>query len=61
MEHRNDWERILLDGLPEQERRHVERVMAKATAQKLARLRASQEQPDEDADPGSDTATVTGH
>jgi hypothetical protein len=35
MEHRTDLEDILLNGLPEQERHHVVRVMAQVNAEKL--------------------------
>jgi hypothetical protein len=37
MEHRLDLEHLLLDGLPEQERRHVLMVMREMTAEKLRR------------------------
>jgi hypothetical protein len=37
MEHRSDLEDILLNGLPEQERRHVVKVMQQVTAEKLRR------------------------
>lgn len=40
MEHRLDLERLLLDGLPHQERVHVAKVMRKVTAEKTRRLRA---------------------
>jgi hypothetical protein len=41
MEHRQDLERLLLDGLPEAERKHVIQAMDKTTAAKLRRKRAS--------------------
>jgi hypothetical protein len=41
MEHRQDLERLLLDGLPELEREHVIKAMDKTTAAKLEHLRAS--------------------
>jgi hypothetical protein len=39
MEHRLDLENLLLDGLPEQERRHVVNVMEQVTFEKARRLR----------------------
>jgi hypothetical protein len=40
MEHRSDLENILLNGLPEQERHHVVKIMQQVTTGKLQRLRA---------------------
>ena len=40
MEHRLDLEHLLLNGLPEQERRHVAKVMRQVTEKKLQRLQA---------------------
>ena len=40
MEHRSDLEDIVLNGLPEQERHHVVKIMQQVTAGKLQRLRA---------------------
>jgi hypothetical protein len=40
MEHRFDLENILLNGLPEKERRHVVKVMRHVTEKKLQRLKA---------------------
>jgi hypothetical protein len=41
MEHRQDLERLLLDGLPGLERKHVIQVMDATTAAKLRCLRES--------------------
>ena len=41
MEHRQDLERLLLDGLPDLEREHVVEVMEGTTAAKLRCLRDS--------------------
>ncbi len=38
MEHRLDLENLLLAGLPEQERRHVVKVMEQVTIEKTRRL-----------------------
>ena len=40
MEHRQDLETILLNGLPEQERRHVVKVMQRVTEERLRRKRS---------------------
>jgi hypothetical protein len=40
MEHRSDLEDILLNGLPDHERRHVIRTMRQVTAAKLQRKQA---------------------
>jgi hypothetical protein len=47
MEHRSDLEDILLNGLPEQERRHVVKVMQQVTAAKL-RVKRSEGVRDDD-------------
>ena len=39
MEHRTDWEDILLSGLPAAERDHVVKVIGQTSAEKLAQLR----------------------
>jgi hypothetical protein len=41
MEHRQDLERLLLDGLPDLERQHAVEAMDRTTAAKLRRKRAS--------------------
>jgi hypothetical protein len=41
MEHRHDLEQILLNGLPEDERRQTIDSMTEATAAKLAHLRST--------------------
>jgi hypothetical protein len=41
MEHRQDLETLLLDGLPDLERQHVIQAMDRTTAAKLRRKRAS--------------------
>jgi hypothetical protein len=40
VEHRSELEDILLNGLPEQERRHVVRVMEQVTAEKRRYLQS---------------------
>jgi hypothetical protein len=47
MEHRTDLERILLDGLPEQEREQTIESMQRNTAKKLAYLQWQPDAPDE--------------
>ena len=39
MEMRDDWEQILLAGLPVEEREHVEDVIRRTNASKLSKLR----------------------
>lgn len=48
MEHRDDLENLLMDGLPEAERRHVADAIDRTNAEKLQELRDSG--PDDAAD-----------
>jgi hypothetical protein len=50
VEHRDDIELILLNGLPEQERLQTMESIANATAKKLAHLRAMADAPRQSAD-----------